>query len=34
MKVVNEAKVKIVSIRDLKIGDEILWSDMRCKVEK
>ena len=34
MKVVREAEIKIVKVRDLRVGDEILWSDLRCRIEK
>ena len=33
MKVIGEAEIKIVKFSDLKIGDEILWSNLRCKVD-
>jgi len=33
MKIVKEAEIEIVKFSDLKIGDEILWSNLRCKVD-
>lgn len=34
MKVVREAEIEVVKIKGLKIDDEILWSDLRCRIEK
>ena len=34
IKVVKEAEIKVVKVQDLRIGDEILWSDLRCRIEK
>ena len=34
MKVIREAEIEIVKFSDLKIGDEILWSNLRCKVDE
>ena len=33
MKIIKEAEIEIVKFSDLKIGDEILWSNLRCKVD-
>jgi len=32
MKVVKKAKIEVVTIRELREGDEILWSNLRCRV--
>lgn len=32
MKIVKEAYIEIISLRNLKIGDYILWSNMKRKV--
>lgn len=34
MKVIKEAEIEVVKVHDLKEGDEILWSNLRCRVEK
>lgn len=34
MKIVKETDIEVVKVRDLKIADEILWSNLRCRVEK
>ena len=32
MKIVRTAKIEVVKLEQLKEGDEILWSNLRCKV--
>jgi len=32
MKIVKTAKIEIVKLEQLKEGDEILWSNLRCKI--
>ena len=32
MKIVKRAKIEVVTIDNLREGDEILWSNLRCKV--
>ena len=32
LKVIKTAKIEIVSFKDLKIGDYILWCNFRCKI--
>ena len=32
MKIVKTAKIEVVTLSQLKEGDEILWSNLRCKV--
>jgi len=32
MKVVKKAKIEVVRLAQLREGDEILWSNLRCKV--
>ena len=32
MKIVKTAKIEVVRLEQLKEGDEILWSNLRCKV--
>jgi len=32
MKIVKKAKIEIVKLDELKEGDKILWSNLRCKV--
>jgi len=32
MKIVKKAKIEVVTIGNLREGDEILWSNIRCKV--
>ncbi len=32
MKLVKKAKIEVVTIGNLREGDEILWSNIRCKV--
>ena len=32
MKIVRTAKIEVVKLEHLKEGDEILWSNLRCKV--
>ena len=34
MKIIKEAEIKIIKFSDLKTDDEILWSNLRCKVDK
>ena len=32
MKIVRTAKIEVVKLEELKEGDEILWSNLRCKI--
>jgi len=32
MKVVKKAEIEVVTIRELREGDKILWSNLRCRV--
>ena len=34
MKIVKKAKIEIVTLPQLREGDEILWSSLRCKILK
>jgi len=32
MKIVRTAKIEVVKLEELKEGDEILWSNLRCRI--
>jgi len=34
MKIVKKAEIEIIKRKDLKAGDEILWSNRRCKIKQ
>ena len=34
MKILKEAEIKIITFSDLELDDEILWSNLRCKVDR
>jgi len=34
MKIVKKAKIEIVKLDELKVGDYILWANFRCKIQE